>query len=301
MKLNRVLVVFKKSTLQLQAFEHKEPRFLKLLEEGHASVAKVKTAHEQHVETLVKIEKCLTDRNISFEKVARAEKDSVTAEFDMLISVGGDGTFLDASHATRTLPILGVNSALSSSFGHFCLANGNNFAEVIDKIISDELKPQRLLRLELILNGVALPELVLNEVLIAHTNPAGTSRYLIDIDGAREEQRSSGIFVGPPPGATGSIRSAGGQILPITLHEYQYIVREPWMKPGQAFKFPRGILKRNQSMFIISQMRTGALYIDGSHIVYQFPLGDELTIRAADEDLVAFVNPAVNDIFLDGN
>lgn len=301
MKLNRVLVVFKKSTLQLQAFEHKEPRFLKLLEEGHASVAKVKTAHEQHVETLAAIESCLAERNISFEKVARAEKDSVTAEFDMLISVGGDGTFLDASHATRTLPILGVNSALSSSFGHFCLANAQNFAEIIDKIISDTLKPQRLLRLELILNGTPLPELVLNEVLIAHSNPAGTSRYLLEIDGHREEQRSSGIFAGPPPGATGSIRSAGGEILPITSQEYQFIVREPWTKPGQSYKFPRARLKRSQSMFIISQMRTGALYIDGSHIVYQFPLGDELTVKAADDDLIAFVNPAVNDIFLNGN
>lgn len=301
MKLNRVLVVFKKSTLQLQAFEHKEPRFIKLLEEGHASVARVKTAHEQHVETLAAIEKVLNDRGITYEKVARAEKESVTAEFDMIISVGGDGTFLDASHATRTLPILGVNSALSSSFGHFCLANEKNFAEIIDRIANDELQPERLLRLELVLNGQALPELVLNEVLLAHCNPAGTSRYLIQIDEVREEQRSSGIFVGPPPGATGSIRSAGGVILPITAQEYQFIVREPWTKPGQFYKFARGTLKRTQQMFLISQMRTGAIYIDGQHIEYPFQLGDEVVIRAAADDLVAFVNPAVNDIFLNGN
>jgi hypothetical protein len=64
MKLAKVLVVFKKSTLQLQALEYKEPRFLKLLEEGHASVAKVKNAHEQHVGTLETVEKALTDRGI---------------------------------------------------------------------------------------------------------------------------------------------------------------------------------------------------------------------------------------------
>ena len=301
MKLKRVLVVFKKSTLQLQAFEHKEPRFLKLLEEGHASIAKVKTAHEEHVETLAAIENALSQRNIGFEKVARADKNSVTNDFDMLISVGGDGTFLDASHATRSLPILGVNSAISSSFGHFCLAKVTNFAEVLDRIIADDLKPERLVRLELILNSNPLPELVLNEVLIAHSNPAGTSRYLIEIDGQREEQRSSGMFVGPPPGATGSIRSAGGEILPITAQEYQFIVREPWTKPNQTYKFVRGRLNRSQQMFIISQMRTGAMYIDGSHIEYSFPLGDELTIRAAADDLIAFVNPAVNNLFLHGN
>lgn len=298
MKLNRVLVVFKKSTLQLQAHEHKEPRFIKLLEEGHASVAKVKTAHEQHVETLAVIEKALTERNISYEKVARAEKESITADFDLIISVGGDGTFLDASHATRSLPLLGVNSALSSSFGHFCLANERNFAEIIDSITADTLQPERLLRLELILNGQPISELVLNEVLICHSNPAGTSRYLIEIDGVREEQRSSGMFAGPPAGATGSIRSAGGDILPITAQEFQYIVREPWTKPGQSYKFSRGPLRRTQSMFMISQMRTGAIYIDGQHIYYEFPLGDEVTVRAAADDLVAFVDPAVNNIFV---
>lgn len=298
MNLSKVLVVFKKSTLQLQALEFKEPRFLKLLEEGHASVAKVKSAHDQHVETLELIEKELAARNIEFESKHRAEVDEKTQQYDLLISVGGDGTFLDASHSLHVVPILGVNSAPGTSFGHFCLANRGNFAKVLDGILSDEIKPSRLLRLQLELNGKLLPELVLNEVLIAHSNPAGTSRYLINIDDSDEEQRSSGIWVGPPPGSTGAIKSAGGEVLPIADQHYQYAIREPWTKPNQTFKFVKGKLSRAQKMVIISQMRTGALYIDGQHIEYPFPLGDELTIRASEHDLIAFVDPNVNEIFV---
>lgn len=297
MKLNKVLVVFKKSTLQLQALEYKEPRFLRLLSEGHQSVAKVKSAHEQHTGTLETVEKELAARSISFHSFHRADVQTVSNDYDLIITVGGDGTFLDASHKLRTMPILGVNSAPGTSFGHFSIANRNNFGEIIDKILADELKLERLLRLQLSINGKVLPELVLNEVLVAHSNPAGTSRYIIRIGCREEDQRSSGVWIGTPAGSTGSIRSAGGEILGITDQCYQYVVREPWERPDQCFMFRRGKLERLQTMIFISQMRTGALYVDGQHIEYPFPLGDVLAVEAASDDLLAFVNPRVNSIF----
>lgn len=300
MKLSRVLIVYKKTTLQLQAFEYKEPRFLKLLEEGHASVAKVKTAHEQHVDTLTTIESELKSHGVQYDTCHRADLAEKAGNCDLLITVGGDGTFLDASHLLRHVPILGVNSAPGTSFGHFAIANRANFASIFQAILAGELGPERLMRLELFLNGKALPELVLNEVLVAHSNPAGTSRYIVKIDGKEEEQRSSGIWIGPPPGSTGAIKSSGGEVLNITDQRYQYVVREAWTKPGQQFQFNKGKLSRLQEMLIISQMRTGALFIDGQHIEYPFPLGEELTVKAAKDDLLAFINPKVNDVFLNG-
>jgi hypothetical protein len=41
------------------------------------------------------------------------------------------------------------------------------------------------------------------------------------------------------------------------------------------------------------------LYIDGQHIDYSFTLGDELIIKPGDNDLMAYVNPQVNNIFLE--
>lgn len=297
MKLSRVLIVYKKTTLQLQAYEYKEPRFLKLLEEGHASVAKVKTAHEQHVDTLETIETELKAHGIEYDSCHRAELAEKAGHCDLLITVGGDGTFLDASHSLRHVPVLGVNSAPGTSFGHFSLANRSNFGKVLSSILSGELSAERLMRLELSINAKPLPELVLNEVLVAHSNPAGTSRYIIRIDDKEEEQRSSGLWIGPPPGSTGAIKSSGGEILNICDQRFQYVVREPWTRPGQQFQFTKGKLSRSQKIVIVSQMRTGALYIDGQHIEYPFPLGDELTVKVADDDLLAFIDPKVNDIF----
>lgn len=300
MKLSKVLILHKKSTFQIQAVEHRESRFLKLLEEGHEVVTRVKVAHSEHLETLERLQAELDQRGIEYKSIARAELNTRVDDVDMMISVGGDGTFLDASHFLDSVPLLGVNSSSSSSFGHFCMANDRNLSRVLDDILSGAIEPEHILRLELTLNGSILPEYVLNEVLVAHCNPAATSRYFIDARGVIEEQRSSGIWIGTPAGSTGSLRSAGGPVMKITDNRYQFLVREACMRPGEKWRLVRGVMERDETLKVVSQMRTGSLYLDGQHIDYRFALGDELVIRPSKHDLMAFVEKDVNDIFING-
>ncbi|MBX9671278.1 MAG: NAD(+)/NADH kinase [Candidatus Obscuribacterales bacterium] len=295
--LKNVLVLHKKSIFQIQAEEFKDERFLQLLKEGHESVRRVKIAHEEHLATIEAVKTELDKRKVDFQFIARIDLKFPVRNVDLMISVGGDGTFLDASHFLEGIPLLGVNSSKSSSFGHFCLANQSNFGEIIDRIQSEELAPSDILRLELELNGKVLPERPLNEILLAHNHPAATSRYLLEIDGIREEQRSSGLWIGTPAGSTGSLRSAGGSVQQITEATFQYVVREPCVRPGEADKLLRGYLRKDQTIDIVSQMRTGAMYIDGQHIEYPFELGDRLVVSASKRDLVAFVDPKVNEMF----
>lgn len=297
-KLRKVLIVPKKSTYQIQAIEHKEANFLKLLEEGHSSVTKVKVAHDEHMETLEHLLEALDKRGVEHREVVRADLEGHIKGVDMVISVGGDGTFLNASHHIDTLPLLGINSSRSSSFGHFCLGNLKNIEQVLDDIENDRIEIIKLLRLELLLNGKVLPDLVLNEVLIAHSNPAATSRFIVHLRGITEEQKSSGIWVSTPSGSTCSLLSAGGTVLPINDQRYQYIVREPCMRPNEKWQLVRGILDRQEEMRFVSQTRTGTLFVDGQHIEHHFGLGDELIIRASQHDLNVYANANVNDIFV---
>lgn len=299
MQLKKALVLHKKSRYQIQAEEFKDERFLQLLKEGHESVRKVKIAHEEHIAALETVKRELTERGIEFQSMARIELNTPVSDIDIMISVGGDGTFLDASHFVEDIPLLGVNSSKSSSFGHFCYGDNDNFSELLDKVISGELQPEKILRLDLELNGKLLRQTVLNEILIAHSHPAATSRYLLSIDSIKEEQRSSGIWIGTPAGSTGSLRSAGGEIQRIVDNRFQYIVREPCVRPGEADKLLHGFLRRDQRMEVVSQMRTGAIFVDGQHIEYPFPMGDKLIVTASKRDLNAFVDPDVNDMFLD--
>jgi NAD+ kinase len=297
LKLRKVLVVHKKSTYQIQAQEHKEARFLKLIEEGSEVVNRVKIAHDEHMETLMAIQTELTSRGIEFQCLWRSQLDRVVEGVDLMISVGGDGTFLDASHAVFDLPVLGVNSRRSSSFGHFCMAKKETFAAALDAIEAGHLAPLEILRLEVYINGEPIRELVLNEVLIAHSNPAATSRYIIEVGEMKEEQRSSGLWISTPAGSTGSMRSAGGVVMPIDDHQYQYFVREPCQRPGQHWQLLMGLVSGTTDTRITSEMRTGEIYIDGPHIIYPLTIGDELTLKRSKHSLLAYIDKDVNKIF----
>jgi NAD+ kinase len=303
--LKNILIVYKKSTYQIQALDHKDPHFLQLLKAGNEAISRVKISHQEHYRMVEQIEQELRNKNLNYKSVVRGSIPGPIRpeDADLVISVGGDGTFLEVSHHVLSTPVLGVNSARSSSFGHLCLCNEDNLAQTLESILSGQLKPQKLLRLEVSINGIPLPELVLNEVLICHPNPAGTSRYFIEIDGTKEEHRSSGIWIGPPSGSTGVLRAAGGQILPIvsTERKFQYVVREPWARPKQKWSLLKGLVGEDASITLLSAMRLGRLYIDGPHIRRRFNLGDEITVRASKMDLAAFVNPAVNEVFSGGN
>jgi NAD+ kinase len=298
LKLRKALILHKKSTFQLQAIEHKETRFVKLLEEGSDVVTRVKIAHNEHVETLEHVEKELIRRGVEYRTVARSELTERVQDVDMMISVGGDGTFLDASHYLLDIPILGVNSSESSSFGHFCAGDERNFGEILDQIENGTFKANNLTRLELILNGELLPDLVLNEVLVAHENPAATSRHRLLLRGKSEEQKSSGIWIGTASGSTGSLRSAGGTVLPITDKRFQFVVREPCIRPKEKWQLEKGILEPTEAFKIVSEMRTGSIFVDGSHLAHQFYLGDELLIRPSTSPLQAYISVDVNDIFI---
>ena len=212
-KIQKVLVLHKKTTYQIQAEEYRESRFLKLLKEGSEVVERVQTAHQEHIDTLSTVETALEKRNIEYRFIARSELDHYIKDIDLMISVGGDGTFLDASHSLDKVPLLGVNSSKSSSFGHFCIADRDNFASYLDQIIDGSFTASPILRLRLELNGEILPQRSLNEVLVAHTSPAATSRYFVELEGRKEEHRSSGVLVGTPAGSTGTLRSAGARVL----------------------------------------------------------------------------------------
>jgi hypothetical protein len=66
---------------------------------------------------------------------------------DLVVTVGGDGTFLMASRALgHTTPILGINSAPSSSVGFFCSAAGDTIAEALRAALAGRSKIVHLAR-----------------------------------------------------------------------------------------------------------------------------------------------------------
>ncbi len=257
----------------------------KLLDAGHESVRKWRPAHEQHIRVVDQV--CETLEGCGAETLilhgAQAEFDPVGAE--LIVTVGGDGTLLAASHNISDVPILGVNSAPRYSVGFFCAARGATAMRTLRKALNGEIEKARLQRMAVRINGQLRSERVLNEALYCHAEPAATSNYILQLGRRREEQKSSGFWVGPAAGSTAAIRSAGGRILPLSSNKLQLVVREPYMGHGRRPKIVRELVSERSKVVAISKMDRVSLFLDGPYRLLRARLGDEVTFERSTQPL----------------
>lgn len=280
----RVLVIYKKSTYQLMVSERKNPRARALLERNDRAVARMLASHEDHVHTIHETRALLERLGVDATFRYRATADR-TEHFDLVISLGGDGTLLHASHLVGSQPVLAINTAPRDSIGYFCGGTKDNLEEVLVQALEGTLPGVQLQRAQISLDGEILSRRVLNDVLFSHESPAATTRYLIRLDSFEEEQRSSGIWVGPAAGSTAAQRSAGGRVLEPTSDLLQYVVREPYMPNGTHYELAKGLFRPDQELVITSKIHGGRLFVDGPNLRRNVALGGEVRVKASPESL----------------
>jgi NAD+ kinase len=266
---------------------------------GDATAKRILHADAEHWRTVDAVREALTKRKLVFAEASMVNTDArikgQLAISDLVITVGGDGTALSASHYIRGGQMLGVNSAPGDSVGHFCSVNRKNFAARLDSILAGKWKPKALARLQVTLDEKPLPELALNDVLIAHECPASTTRYLLKVGRAtsgkkEEEHRSSGIWISTAAGSTAGIGSAGGKKMPLGSKRIQYLVRELYREPKRAYALTRGFVEADDEIVVASKMSAGEMYIDGAKTRYDFPFGTRAKITIAEHSLKIFLN-----------
>lgn len=275
-KPRKILLLYKLST-----YEHLESGLLQPSPEIH----RFRMAHHRHYEALVKIEKFLHQQGIRYLKLRRRQKVRYP-DFDLIITVGGDGTFLEAAQHAQRQTVLGVNSDPRLSVGQFCAANAENFHKVFPSFFEGRSNVIALDRFDIRLDGQLLPVRGLNDILVCHANPAAMSHYLLQIDRIKEEQRSSGIWIATAAGSTGAIHSAGGKVLGITRHQFQYLPRELYFGWGRPRHLTGGTLQRQKKLIVTSLMRDGVFFVDGAHQKSRLAFGQKLTVSLSRQPLL---------------
>ena len=212
-------------------------------------------------------------------RVTQRARSLDTRPYPLVIAVGGDGTFLEAARcvAGAGQRILGVNSDPERSAGSFCSTDGAAFAGKLRQILRGRAKTARLNRMELRLNGRRLGAPVLNDILVTHRRPAAMSRYWLRVGAAREEQRSSGLWIATAAGSTGAIRSAGGK--PLARNSRALVYRPRELYSGSRCRLRGGAVPAGRRVAVGSLMREGMICVDGEHMTYPFRYGDVLEVR----------------------
>jgi NAD+ kinase len=282
----RVLVVYKKSAYRIYVHEHRHARLAALIRSGDRAFVGMLRAHRAHERTLQATREALTSLGVRATFRRRSAKGS-TSEFDLVVTVGGDGTLLWASQAVgANCPLLAINSAPDASVGYFCAASREQVGDALAAALAGQLPETYLTRLRVDVDGEHVSSRVLNDVLFSHASPAATTRYSIKLRGVQEEHKSSGVWIATPAGSTAAIRSAGGRLQPIDSPLLQYVVREPYAPLGAAaYQLRKGLIAAGARLEIQSHIRTGRLYLDGPHIWRSVDIGARIRVSRSEESL----------------
>ncbi len=163
------------------------------------------------------------------------------SDCDMLMSLGGDGTFLQTAHAhmNRCVPMIGVNLG---SIGFLTEIDKDDFDDAVDRLMAGKYTLENRPQLDVTLmsedgsvreNGVCLNDAVIARGANLHVV---TLDLLIDHDYV-ERLSGDGVILSTATGSTAYCLAAGGPIVkpeldlfmvtpicPHTLHNRSYVV-----------------------------------------------------------------------------
>ena len=166
---------------------------------------------------LLLLEKEKVSKEYSLPSVSEEE---FSRSNDLIIAVGGDGTFLRASKYTfkKGIPIMGINAG---NLGFLTVVEKSDMYKAIDKILENKysIEERMLLEGKFYRNGKLIENndvsgLVLNEFAITRSMLGKIIKFTIVVNGISiKEFAADGLIISTPTGSTAYSLSAGGPIV----------------------------------------------------------------------------------------
>ena len=188
----------------------------------------IKSEASEYVETLLdcldsyNIETCIEKNfyeSLNLKKTYHtfSEYSDLNSSYDLMFTLGGDGTFLRAVTFVRDLniPILGINMG---RLGFLATIQKENIRSSIKSLIDNDfsIKERSLLTVKTSKKNIDLEELnfALNEITVARRNTTSmiTVKTYLD-DEYLTSYWADGLIVATPTGSTGYSLSCGGPVI----------------------------------------------------------------------------------------
>jgi len=136
-------------------------------------------------------------------------------KYDLIISLGGDGTFLSAAMKffEKDLPIAGINLG---NLGYLSTVGKDELDEVLLNILDDNYKIEERVVLEASIDDKKM--YALNDITINRASYVKMIKVDISLDGEyMDTYNGDGVIIGTPTGSTAYSLSAGGPIVEPTV------------------------------------------------------------------------------------
>jgi NAD+ kinase len=253
---------------------------------------RIKNAHDEHLATVDRARTVLADAKIAFREVNVDDNSwSLDSDTRIVLTLGGDGTLLSASHrisaAHNETTLMGVRSS-GLSVGYLCSGGPDKLSEIASTICSGSFDVLIASRVEAEIHPTKKDEPIrktppaLNDFLFSNANPAATTRYVIRLGEREEDHKSSGLWVSTALGSTAGVSAAGGVIQPRSDRNFQFLVRELYRPAGRNFFLINGFFDAEKKCLSIeNRCEEAILAADGSHGMMNVSWGEKIVFKRA--------------------
>ncbi len=184
---------------------------------------KVELVVEEKFSAILVENKLIQDTYSKFSSYKDLDK-----SFDMLISVGGDGTFLKAATVVRNsgIPVLGINAG---RLGFLATVQQNNIELFLQLVLEKKYTISKRTLLSLTcspkVNEIAALNFAMNEVTVSRKDTTSMITIETYLNGEYlNSYWADGLIISTPTGSTGYSLSCGG---PILMPEVNSLVLTP--------------------------------------------------------------------------
>lgn len=215
---------------------------------------------------------------------------------DLIIAVGGDGTFLTAARATADfeVPLLGVNLG---RLGFLTDISPDQLLSRLEQILTGRFKTEQrqLLQASIIRDGEVIHrQTAVNEVVVHRWVTPSMIEIVTNIDGVYlNTQRSDGLIVATPTGSTAYSLSAGGPILHPALNALVLVPLNPHMLSNRPI-----VIDDNVEIEIrFSQIKQINALVTCDHLeIPDVRINDKILIKKAPKP-IKILHPEDHDYF----
>ena len=232
-------------------------------------------------------------RGIDHWAATAADMDAMNDQLpgtDVLVVLGGDGTFLRAARAVADIdvPLLGINVG---KVGFLSKVEAGDLIRTLEQLQAGEFTLEHRMALEgriLRAGSVDAPErhIALNDVVIARGSLARVVRLDVAIDDSHlATYIADGLVVSSPTGSTGYSFSAGGPILDPTARNLIVTPIAGYLTTIRSVVVGSSVVVR----CLVKDAHEALVSIDGREDV-PLVVGDVVEVRALDRP-IRFVQP----------
>ncbi len=201
--------------------KHSDPRIAKTISSALAFL------HKKNCRVIVDLKSATLLPKADIES---CEMKSLGEKCDLVIAIGGDGTFLAATRAivNYNIPIVGINLG---RLGFLVDISPDHMQTKLDKILQGKYREEKryLLQAKIIRDGEVIHrETAINEVVVHRWITPSMIEIVTHINGVYlNSQRSDGLIISTPTGSTAYSLSAGGPILHPSLNALLLVPLNP--------------------------------------------------------------------------